>query len=264
LQQRLKLAKGVQRSQIFAEPRSCINRGLCAMADLVGSTMMLANLLLAVVNAARTVQSFKQQSKRFAERVNMLKDTLLTKASSPSAEALVRDLLLRIADFLAKLQTKKPLLKLMYHREITAQFAEFGASLAELQGDLDFCYNAPVYAAENLLDARDDFEQAQITNKSMMPEAVAEQTNKQLQLEAPPELRGFLEIDFDLLQRGQHLGEGSFGVVFKSSWSGMAVAVKGANTRAIDAATIKQLRKELRVHAMPEIKHERIIALYGG
>jgi hypothetical protein len=194
------------------------------MADLVGSAMTLASLLLAVVQAAKDVQSYKQQSKRLAARVSMLKDTMLMKASkSSTAEAIVRDLLLNIKDFLSKLQIKRPLLKIIYNRDITAQSTEFGVALNELKGDLDFCYNAQC-TAENLDDARDDFEYAQIINTLTMPQSAAEQINKQLQLEAPPELRGFVEIDFNLLHAGRPLGEGSFGTVSLSNWSGMAVA----------------------------------------
>jgi Protein tyrosine and serine/threonine kinase len=235
--------------------------------DVVQSAASLAGLVLAVVTIAQSVQQYKHFSKRLGQRVNMLQGPVLQKASySTHAETMARELLSEIEAFLLKLKIKKPLRKMLHHKEISQQFVDFGSRLSELMVDLDFCYVEPqVVLAENVEDARDDFEYAQILNKQLLPVADAVVTNKQLQLEASAaKLTGFLEIDFNLLPQGQQLGQGSFGIVFKSSWSGMPVAVKVANTSAIDAATIKELRNELRIHAMQEMKHERIIAFYAG
>jgi serine/threonine protein kinase len=85
-----------------------------------------------------------------------------------------------------------------------------------------------------------------------------------LQLGAPQAVIGFVEIDYRCLNMGRQLGHGTFGLVYKSTWQGKDVAVTYFNTRALDAATIKALRRELRVHASPAVQHERIIALYGA
>jgi serine/threonine protein kinase len=77
-------------------------------------------------------------------------------------------------------------------------------------------------------------------------------------------LLAFVEVDFSKLVLEGELGAGTFGAVHKSRWNGMAVAVKVANCTNLDETTLKLLRRELRVHASPQARHERIVALFGA
>jgi Protein tyrosine and serine/threonine kinase len=232
------------------------------MADAASGVIIeLCKFIYAAADAAK---SHKKLSKQLKDRVDRLEKHLLRKAQRlPSFASEITKLLAAIHEFLKKREVKKVIKHFFTYKEITDSFAEFRARLNELVADSQFV-EAEVAQADVLQDELDDFEAQQVINREMLDPSRAQAANKQLQSEAPREFTGFTEIDYDSLALGVELGSGSFGVVQRGTWSRMAVAVKVANCRSLDETTIKLLRRELRVHASPQVRHDRIVALYGA
>eukprot|EP00953_Heterococcus_sp_UTEX-ZZ885_P005585 3480-Heterococcus_DN1.PRE.2 len=232
------------------------------MADAASGVIIeLCKFIYAAADAAK---SHKKLSKQLKDRVDRLEKHLLRKAQRlPSFASEITKLLAAIHEFLKKREVKKVIKHFFTYKEITDSFAEFRARLNELVADSQFV-EAEVAQADVLQDELDDFEAQQVINREMLDPSRAQAANKQLQSEAPREFTGFTEIDYDSIALGGELGGGSFGVVHMGTWRRMAVAVKVANCRALQEATIKALRRELRVHASPQVRHDRIVALYGA
>jgi predicted Ser/Thr protein kinase len=233
-----------------------------SMAGLAGELRSLCKVFAEIAKAVEAVQSFKQQSKSLGGRIAMVGAELEQRGQISAAATLhVKDYLSRVKAFLINFHTKQIIKKFVFYNRITAEFHSYNRDLDTLIKDLQFV--AAATTNQTLLDeaARDDFIQQQVTNRQMMPARESIMVNKQLQLEAPVEFTGFLEIDFDVLQLGELLGEGTFGSVYQSKWNSKDVAVKTASC-ALDAKTIKLLRDEVRVQA--QLAHDRIIALYGA
>jgi Protein kinase domain len=228
------------------------------MASFAVSTLFV--VFQKLYAAANGVQSNKKACEHLTDRVRCIEQPLLAKAqTSLEMHAMATRILTEITEFLLSFQAAKTILHWRDHASNTAAFKDFHDNLTRLVGDI-----ALITSSEQLQDARDEFEQQQVLNKKNLSIAEAEKANKQLQLGAPEAFTGFVEIDYRSLKTGRQLGHGTFGLVYKSTWQGKDVAVKYFNTRALDAATIKALRNELRVHASPAVQHERIIALYGA
>jgi serine/threonine protein kinase len=232
------------------------------MADAAGG--IIVELCKFIYAAADAVKSHKRRSKRLKERVQRLEQHLLHKAQRlPSFALEIKELLGAIHEFLKEREVKKVVRHFFTYKEITNSFAEFTERLNELLADLKFLEDE-VPQADALQDELDDFEAQQVINREILDPSCAQAVNKQLQSEAPREFTGFTEIDYDSIALGGELGGGSFGVVHKGTWRRMAVAVKVANCRSLDEATIKALRRELRVHASPQAVHPSVVALYGA
>jgi serine/threonine protein kinase len=213
--------------------------------------------------ASEGVKAHRRLSQRLKERVKRLEEPLHNKASAvPEFAAAATELLNQIAKFLAQHKEKKPILRFVFYQQIIADFDDFGKRLSELVGDVQFA--GEIDRAEQRQVELDDFDEQQSTNRDLLPLAEAEQANKCLQLEAPKEFTGFVEIDSKDFQQGAKLGAGSLGIVYRSKWKGMEVAVKVANCTSLEELIIKQLRRELRIHAAPQARHECIVALYGA
>jgi serine/threonine protein kinase len=228
------------------------------MANFAASTLFV--VFQKFYAAATGVQSNKKACKHLAERVRCIEEPLLAKAqTSDEVHSMATRILTEITQFLLSFNAAKTILHWRDHASNTAAFKDFHDSLTRVVGNI-----ALIASSVQLQDSRDDFEQQQIINKQNLSIAEAETANKLLQLDAPKAFTGFVEIDYDTLNVGRQLGHGSFGLVYKSKWQGKDVAVKYFNTRALDAATIRALRHELRVHASPQVQHERIIALHGA
>jgi tRNA A-37 threonylcarbamoyl transferase component Bud32 len=232
------------------------------MADAAGGVII--QLCKFIYAAADAVKSHKQLSKRLKERVQRLEQPLMHKVQKvPAFASVAEELLLAIHAFLEEHRRKKVIERFLYYQQITASFAEFRERLNELVADSQFV-EAEAAQVDVLQAELDDFEAQQVINREQLSPSRAQTVNKQLQSEAPKEFTGFTEIDYDSIVFGGELGGGSFGVVHKGTWRRMAVAVKVANCRSLDEATIQALRKELRVHASPQAVHPGIVALYGA
>jgi tRNA A-37 threonylcarbamoyl transferase component Bud32 len=225
----------------------------------------IVELCIFISEAADAVKSQKSRSRRLKERIHRLEPHLLQKAkSAPAFTQTCIELLEAIGDFLNQLKHTKVMEDFVNHQQVTASFANFDERLNELVADVHSVDAAAVAPADLLQDQVDDFEAQQAINRDLLPSGRAQEVNKQLQNEAPEEFTGFVEIDFNTLILENLLGEGTFGIVHKGKWSGESVVVKVANCTSLDEHTIKMLRRELRVHALPQLRHERIAAVIGA
>jgi tRNA A-37 threonylcarbamoyl transferase component Bud32 len=231
----------------------------------MGVAVQLAQLLEKVYAAAQLVQSNRAASSRLSSRFKASQAALIQSATkSPTVAAAADALLSEVLAYLQKLNIKEPLLLFEAHANTVSTFKRFNEELLRLIGEVS-ALSVQQQKAENLQDARSDFDLAQAINRQTLSADAAKLANKQLQLRASAVgFTGFVEVDFDTLELGRSLGEGSFGSVYRSQWCDMLVAVKEANSRALDATIIKLLRNELRVHASAEALHERIVQFHGA
>jgi hypothetical protein len=190
------------------------------MASFAASTLL--TVFQKLYAAAEGVQVNKKHCKRLTERVRCIEHPLLAKAqASEQVHAMAVRVLTEITEFLLGFNAAKAMFHWCDHRSNTTALNDLSNSLTSLLGDV-----ALIAISVQLQDERDDFEQQQIINKQQLPIAQAEEVNKRLQLDAPEDFIGFLEIDYGKLRQGRELGLGGFAVVFKSIWQGKDVAVK--------------------------------------
>uniref|UniRef100_A0A7S3K568 Protein kinase domain-containing protein n=1 Tax=Aureoumbra lagunensis TaxID=44058 RepID=A0A7S3K568_9STRA len=71
-----------------------------------------------------------------------------------------------------------------------------------------------------------------------------------------------LELNSNDIIFGEFIGRGGFGVVYKGTWNGVAVALKTFPSNAVDAKTREDLRKEALKHQRMK-NHPNIISFYG-
>jgi hypothetical protein len=189
---------------------------------------------------------------------NLLREVTKVPSFAPAAKGLLTDIL----TFLKKHHEQKVIERFLNFQQTTASFADFRERLNELVADVHFV-GAVVAQADAQQDELDDFEAQQVINREQLSPNRSQAVNKQLQSEAPREFTGFVETDFSKLVLEGILGGGAFGVVHKSRWNGMAVAVQVANCSHLDEITIKLLRRELRVHASPQVWLNTMLAEIG-
>jgi serine/threonine protein kinase len=231
-------------------------------------TVAITQYVLDVFDAAQKVKAYPHSSQRLAVRAATLEKALLVEAKSSTGIAdAIKQLMIQIICFMQGLDKREPVTEFVQHTNTIAEFKQLTEKLSYITENLTVPWTDEQCAIEDLDDTRNDFDQVQMLNTEQMDDLEkADEINKQLQFEQPPELRAFNEIDYNVLRRGSHWqsGIGSFGTVFKSRWNDQEVAIKVANCRTLDVTALTALRKAVRVHSTPEVVHERIIAFYGA
>jgi Protein tyrosine and serine/threonine kinase len=117
---------------------------------------------------------------------------------------------------------------------------------------------------EDAKDQRKDFDHLLDINKRLLSESTVNDVNKALLLSAPLQLVGFKEINYDDLRLQGQLGVGSFGRVNLCIRDGQPTAVMRSAFNDLDVQVLQAMRNELRIHALPQLKHERIVEFYAG
>jgi tRNA A-37 threonylcarbamoyl transferase component Bud32 len=218
----------------------------------------------------------RNASARLAQRVELFCGPVthyLMRNPNALLDQIVVDLLQAIEVHLDGLKHKWRITQLVQHQEITNHFMQLNEQLNQLTGHMAMIQGVhflPVDSsprdatAEDNCDKVEDFTQMQQNNLEMIPDDQVEEINRGLQLGAPFDFKGFIEIDYNLIKKDLVLHKGSSDTIYRAKLEGLDVAVKEFNRAATTAQTVENMRRELREHSRPHVSHQGIVKLHGA
>ncbi|CAB1105815.1 unnamed protein product [Ectocarpus sp. CCAP 1310/34] len=242
---------------------------------MVDVAVVVLRVLAEVRDVAEDVMENDRQACRLLKRALAIEAPVLAVqngTSLTSADSL-RQLLTtveKIRNFLEEYARMTKFNRALNRRSNAAEFMRLGLNLTEGMQALHLEVAVDVWAKEDASDRQEDIENMldmMETVKRNQTDKHAEVMNvlKALRKDERSELAGWIEIDYekDLDFDGSALlGWGGFGEVRTAKWKGADVAVKHLMASGIHRDTVRDLRKEIRLHS--SLSFDFVTPLYAA
>ncbi|CAN0534157.1 unnamed protein product, partial [Ectocarpus sp. 12 AP-2014] len=241
------------------------------MVDVV----VVLRVLAEIRDVAEGIKENDRQARRLLKRAMAIEAPVLAVQNGtklPSAESLrqLSATVEKIRNFLEGYARTTKLNRALNRRSNAAKFTQLGVNLTEGMQALQLDVAVDVWAKEDASDRLEDIENMvdmMVTMERNQTENHEKVMNvlKTLRKDERSELSGWVEIDYerDLDFDGSALlGSGGFGEVRTAKWNGADVAVKHLLASGIHRDSVRDLRKEIRLHS--SLSFDFVTPLYAA
>ncbi|CAM9942758.1 unnamed protein product, partial [Ectocarpus sp. 12 AP-2014] len=244
-------------------------------AAIMVDVVVVLRVLAEIRDVAEGIKENDRQARRLLKRAMAIEAPVLAVQNGtklPPAESLrqLSATVEKIRNFLEGYARTTKLNRALNRGSNAAKFTQLGVNLTEGMHALQLDVAVDAWAKEDALDRLEDIENMvdmMVTMERNLTENHAEIMDvlETLRNDERSELTGWVEIDYerDLDFDGSALlGSGGFGEVRTAKWNGADVAVKHLLASGIRRDSVRDLRKEIRLHS--SLSFDFVTPLYAA